>query len=75
MLFGRELSDCPRKRNPLRAHITSENEIDNQFRDLSFATNLSCHGNGSSIHPSRFLPHQCHFQFSRPQPASQPDQI
>jgi hypothetical protein len=64
-----------RGRNPLGAYITSENEIDNQPGDLSFATNLACQGNGNSIHPSRFLAGRCHFQFSRPQPPAQPDQM
>jgi hypothetical protein len=55
-----------RGRNPLRARITGEDEIRNQGRDWSFAANLACQWNGSCSNPSRFVPRQSHFQFSRP---------
>jgi hypothetical protein len=59
-----------RGRNPLRAHITSEDEICNYRRDWFSAANLACQWNESCINPSRFVSRQSHLQFSQPSPAS-----
>jgi hypothetical protein len=55
-----------RGRNPLCAGIAGEDEIRDKGRDWFFAANLARRWNGSYVHPSRFVPRQSHFQFSRP---------
>jgi hypothetical protein len=59
-----------RGRNPFHAQIACEDEVNNQPRGWSVATNLACQARWKLHPPLQSGPGQSHLQFSRPQTCS-----